>query len=312
MFKIILSILLITKVSALELNQEEQSLFDKLDSSKSVAAKEIKARPKRFTYTNNNFSTQKFTAVLKKNAELQNLDGTKFYKTRESRILKVEEVSPGSPFSFIFNKSGEAVFICYSKDLERLNEKISLTPPRIEFKKTDDRFKSIDNDIELLLNLLVSTGAHQYDIFPEAESLSSLGFTSEVGLNSKVSFPMMFITSFNQVSGTNMSWTFANVGLKFSYNWKHSDETNLGFFLQAERTLYGSATINEETLSLHENKFSIGSSMLWKDNIFSVEIAKERLIFPSTTLLDTNNIINTDVYHTSFILKVGKQFEIDL
>lgn len=316
MFKIIVPILFIASVfaqqSPFELSSEELKLFEKLEGPQSQGQDEITIKPKRFTYTENNFATQKFTAVLKANSPIQNLDGTRYYTTSEARVLKVEEVSPGSPFTFVFNKKGEAVFICYSRDLERLNEKVALTPPKIKFEKVEDNFKSIDNDQKLLLNLLISTGNHQYDIFEESESLSSLGFTTEVGLESSRSIPMMIVTSFNQVSGSNFKWTFANLGLKLSHFWKWNQRTNIGLFLQAERSLYGKANLAESSISLHENRFSIGSSVHWNDKIFSLEVAKERLIFPNDILLNSNNIRNTNVYHTSFIFKAGKQFEINL
>ncbi|WP_034720176.1 hypothetical protein, partial [Bacteriovorax sp. DB6_IX] len=72
--------------------------------------------------------------------------------------------------------------------------------------------------------------------FEESESLSSLGFTTEVGLESSRSIPMMIVTSFNQVSGSNFKWTFANLGLKLSHFWKWNQRTNIGLFLQAERS----------------------------------------------------------------------------
>jgi hypothetical protein len=313
MFKII-SILLLLPLSihANDISNEELKLINKLDDSKVVKQEKFKVKPKRFSYTENNFATQKFTAVLKKGSHIQTLEGDKFFITRASRVLKAEEVSPGSPFAFLFNKSGKAVFICYSKDLERLNEVVALTPKKVQFTKEIENFKSIDNDQELLLNLLVSSGSHQYDIFQEKESLASLGATSELGLKNKLPFPMMIVASFNKISGTNLNWTFANLGLKLSHFWEYNDNTLIGVFAQAERTIFGKATLFEESISLLENRFSIGTSLTWKNNIFSVEMAKERLMFPSTTLLSSNGITNTDMYHTSLILKVGKQFEIDL
>ena len=311
--RIIFIILFSFIASADDLSLEQTSLLNKLSNKNNTGVlKDYKIPPKRFKYTKNSFATQKFTTVLKKNSLIQTLDGKKNYKTASARVLKAEEVSIGSPFSFLFNKEGKAVFICYSRDLKKLDNKVSLTPKKVSFVRDIVNYKSVDNDQQLLLNLLVSRGNHTYDIFPEKETLSSMGITSEFGLKNNMLIPMMGVISLNQVTGQSLKWSFANLGLKVSHFWRYNEKTEIGFFAQAEKTIYGQAVVFDQSISLQENRFSIGPIIKWKDNLISLELAQVRLIFPNNALLNTNGITNTDKYHRSFIFKIGKQFEINL
>lgn len=313
MLKLVILFILSSHVMALKLSEEQNSLLKKIGNYSDFNNDyEIKPPKLRFEYKQRNFAPYKYTAVLKKGSSFQTLNGEQSYESKYATVVKVEEVSPGSPFTYLMGKDGKPAFVCRTKDLEVLDEVVSLTPKKVNFIKDNYQYKYIDNDKNLLLNLLVSQGNHSYEIFEENEVASSFGLTAELGMESSLQYPMMVIGNISQMKSTNFNWVYANIGIKVSRLWDYSELTKIGGLVQAERTLYGQADLKGNSIKLKANRFSLGPLVQYKDNLFSLEYAVERLMFPASIQLNSNGIQNTENFHSSIIFKVGKQFEIEL
>jgi len=281
--------------------------------SKKSEAKKKTTNLLRFKHVKRKYGPVKFTAVLKKGASFQSLDGSKVFVNEKAIILKAEEVTAGGNFCFLLDKEGRAVYVSYSKDLQKLDRMVTFSSEKITTLRNKYKFSLIDQDTEILLNVLASAGTHSFNLYENAPDLTSTGVTLEGGLHKESSFPFFVIANYEQIINEDISWTKLNIGMKALMPWKISKTISLALFISGERSIYGGATLTDgDTFSLKETKYSLGTQAQWKSYILSLELARERIIFPQDLDLKDKGISNTDTYHSSLIFKIGKQFGIKI
>ncbi|EQC44723.1 hypothetical protein [Bacteriovorax sp. Seq25_V] len=282
----------------------------KMDKTNEVA--QIQIPPKRFEYNDDVPDAQKFTAVIRKGALLQDLDGENYYQANANFVIRVREVESGSFYSFVIDKNNKARLVCLSTDIQRIDNIVNLTPKKINFSKENFEYRKIDVNKILVLNTMLTSGTHFFNFYEDASAHSSMGLNIEASFKNQELIPFALTMSFNRISGEILSWDYANLGMKLFKTINFESGNKLIFSAEAQRSLYGQANLGENSISLIENKFSLGATYQFGNWLLGLEASKERLFIPADINLVDNNLENTNQYQTSYLLKLGYSFDIQL
>jgi len=279
---------------------------------KDKVIEKIQIPPKRFEYKEDQIDAQKFTAVLRKGALLQDLAGKNFYSASANFVIRVREVESGSLYTFILDKNNQAKLVCLSTDIERINHIVDITPKHIPFSKENFEYRKIDVNKVLNLNTMLTRGSHFFNFFEDEQTQSSTGLTIEASFKKQELIPFALTLSLNQLSGDSLSWSYANLGMKLFKTFELESGNKFILSAEAQRTLFGQANLSDYSITLVENKFNLGATYQNGKWLFGLDLSKERLFVPADVDLVQSKLQNTNLYQTSYTLKIGYSFDIQL
>lgn len=284
--------------------------LQKLEKQEQV--KDITLKPLRFELNEIDHGQQLFYATLKKDSIIQNLDGTIKYQLLVDSNMRFKEIKSDDLFTYIVNKSGAPIFVCLTKDLVKIERLIALRPKEIPFKKENIQYNKINLDQVLLLNGLVSFGQHSFIFDQSASGQQSVSLNLEAGFKKQTLLPFMLTTSLTKLSNTFIEWNYLTFGLKIFRNINLSDTKNLQVYVEAQRDLWGSTTLQDTSVSIDLNRYILGATLHAGPWLFGLEVFNERAYFPGEVKLSRYGIQNNDSFKTGMALKIGREFEINL
>lgn len=284
------------------------SKLQKLEYSEEL--RDIKIPERRFDQEDYTYKTNPFRAVILKNSYVQSLDGKNIFHLKENTTLLFREIEAGGAFTFIIGTDGNPEFVCYSKDVKKIEHVVSMRPKHISFEKEKILYNKINVDQVILASANFGRGSHAFNI-SENNTQSSNHFGLDLSFKEDMIIPFILSLNFNQLAGENISWQFLNLGMKLFYDLSSNNDRSWLFYLNAQRSIYGSANFYEYSINLLESRYGIGSTYKLSKWLFSIDIFQEKLFIPAEVDLSKYSIPKAE-YTSGFLLSVGYEMEFTL
>ena len=252
-----------------------------------------------------------FRAFIKQGSLVEKISDQSVATIKQNKNILAEEEYAGSSYSFILNKNKKKIYRCLSKDLDSIESIIKTKSKRNDhdIKVTNELKK---DNIELSIENLFITRINNHTILNNSEEVSSLGLSSGIKIKNTLPLNPTAILSFYRTKGDSFTWNNLSLEFKISYDFKFKNNFSIHPYIKTGANFLGSFKIRGEKLSLKSNHYAMGILMKWKKNLFTIEFINDFISFSKKVSIQKYNLINTKIYHKGILLKIGREFEVNL
>ncbi len=289
---------------------DAEKLFDSISIYQVKEKRKDRIKRLRFNYEQDIIEAKKYTAVIKKGAIVMALKDQKKYRIPTPIIVKAQEERSGSHFSIIFNKAGEPIYVCESRDLTDVTKITEVTPNKVQtFKKERIKFNYLDEKRGFSGNILFELSSHDLKPFIESGG-SAYSVSGEFKFNQETKYPMYLTTTITSLRSNSLNWDSISAGFSIGYRFNEAKTSSWQTRISAQTAFFGVAQFDDQSDSLRGLRYDLSLLYEYQKFLFEAGLGFEKFIFSKDSSLENLNNDKANSFSHVLSFKIGRSFDL--